>query len=157
MADYIITSDFRKVFDTVQIALVLTDCDLNLIHVNRFARASLPLNLEPGKRLEVGAFLQSEDSVAFEKMLSECRENGESISILKEKGVDKYYKVKAYHLKNKNGEIVFHFEDVSQSRILENQLYDHLIDLYNQLETQEREITNLRAVTLRSKDVGTRS
>ncbi len=147
------TSDFFSVFETVRIPFVLTDPDLLLIYANRFAKEVLPLRLESGKKLEVDSFLQHEDSIAFENMVSECLENGESMGTLKQNGMDKYYKVKAYFLKGRDGEIVLHFEDVSQSRILENQLYEHLVDLYSQLETQEREISDLKAILLRKRKV----
>ncbi len=146
------TSDFFRVFETVRIPLVITDSNLLLVYANPFAREVLPLRLERGRKLEVDGFLQHEDSIAFEHMVGECRERGESLGTLKQRGIDKYYKVKAYCLKNRDGEMVFHFEDVSQSRILENQLYEHLVDLYSQLETQEREIADLKAILLRSRE-----
>jgi nitrogen-specific signal transduction histidine kinase len=152
MEEYITTSDFFKVFETVRIPLVITDSALALVYANPFAREVLPLKLEKGMRLEIDSFLQHEDSIAFERMVTECVHRGESLGTLKQKGFDKYYKVKAYFLKNRGTEIVFHFEDVSQSRILENQLYEHLVDLYSQLETQEREIADLKAIILRSKE-----
>lgn len=145
------TSDFYGVFETVRIPFVLTDSNLSLIYANRFAREVLPLRLEKGKRLEVESFLQHEDSIAFGQLVSECKLHGEGICTVKQKGIDKYYKVKAYNLQNLNGELVFHFEDVSQSRILEDQLYEHLVDLYSQLEAQEREIADLKAILMRSQ------
>jgi len=154
MAEYVITSDFLRIFETVRIAFVLTDSEMNLLYANRYAREVLPLSLKLGKKLDVESFLQNEDSMAFGSLFEECRKQGESTGIFKQREADKYYKIKAYSLMNKEEEIVFHFEDVSQSRILENQLYEHLLDLYSQLETREREIANLRAGMLRSKDAG---
>ncbi|HEY9165253.1 MAG TPA: hypothetical protein VIS48_03730 [Candidatus Kryptonia bacterium] len=152
MADYVITSDFLRIFETVKISFVLTDSEMNLLYANRYARETLPLNLKLGKKLDVESFLQNEDSMAFESLINECRKQGESTGIFKQRQADKYYKVKAYSLRNKEEEIVFHFEDVSQSRILENQLYEHLLDLYSQLEMREREIANLRAGMLRTRE-----
>ncbi len=152
MEESLVTSDFLKVFETVRIPFVLADSNLLLIYANRFSREVLPMRLEKGKRLEIDGFLQHEDSIAFERMVSDCKQNGESIGTLKQKGIDKYYKVKAYHLENRDSEIVLQFEDVSQSRILENQLYEHLVDLYSQLENQEREIADLKAILLRSRE-----
>ncbi len=152
MEQSLVTSDFLKVFETVRIPFVLIDSNLLLIYANRFAREVLPLRLEKGRKLEIDGFLQHEDSIAFERMVSDCKRNGESIGTLKQKGFDKYYKVKAYYLENRDSGIVLHFEDVSQSRILENQLYEHLVDLYSQLENQEREIVDLKAILLRSRE-----
>lgn len=146
------TSDFFRVFETVRIPLVITDSKLLLIYANRFALEVLPLRFEKGTKLEVESFLQHEDSIAFDNMIAECRERGESLGTVKQRGIDKYYRVKAYNLRNRDSEIVFHFEDVSQSRILEDQLYEHLVDLYSQLETQEREIADLKAILLRSSE-----
>ena len=155
MADNFASYDLHKVFETVKIALILTDRDLNLLYANRFAKENFPQTFESGKKLSVRDFLQHEDLLAFENMVAECKEQGESISTFKHKGADKYFKVKAYYLKNDSNKIVFQFEDVSQLRILENQLYEHLIDMYNQLEAQEREIVHLRATILRSKGMST--
>lgn len=151
MAEQTLFSDCYRVFETVRIPLVLTDSDLVLIYANQFAREALPIRLERGKKMEPEEFLQSEDSAAFERIVSECLSRGESARTLKQRGTEKYFKVKAYYLNDVRGEIVFHFEDVSQSRILENQLYEHLVDLYSKLETQEKEITDLRAILLRSQ------
>ena len=137
MEESLVRSDFLKVFETVRIPFVLTDSNLLLIYANRFSREVLPLRLEKGKKLEIDGFLQHEDSIAFERMVYDCKQNGESIGTLKQKGIDKYYKVKAYYLENRDSEIVLQFEDVSQSRILEN---------------QEREIADLKAILLHSRD-----
>ena len=147
-----ITSDFYRLFETVRIPLVVTASNLEVVYANKFAHESLPLTLETGKRLEIENFLQSEDSLEFENVVMECKNRGESIGTLKQKETDKYYKVKAYYLHGDVGEIVFHFEDVSRSRVLEEQYYDHLTDLYNQIESQEREIANLRARVIRLND-----
>ncbi|MFZ1082526.1 MAG: hypothetical protein WAO19_11450 [Candidatus Kryptoniota bacterium] len=145
MTNFAITSDFYRFFETVRIPFVVTDSDLNIVYANKFAHEALPIILDIGKRLEIENFLQSEDSMKFENVVSECKNRGESIGTLKQKETDKYFKVKAYYMRGDSDEIVFHFEDVSQSRVLEDKYYDHLIDLYNQIETQEREIANLRA------------
>lgn len=156
MTNFAITSDFYRLFETVRIPLVVTSSDLDIVYANRYAHESLPLILETGKRLEIENLLQSEDSLEFENVVSECKNRGESISTLKQKETDKYFKVKAYYLRGDNCEIVFHFEDVSQSRVLEEQYYDHLTDLYNQVETQEREIAILRARVIRLNDYATK-
>ncbi len=152
MTNFAITSDFYRFFETVRIPFVVTDSDLNITYVNKFAQESLPLALETGKRLEIENFLQSEEPLNFENVVSECKNRGESIGTLKQKETDRYFKVKAYYMRGGSGEIVFHFEDISQSRVLEDQYYDHLIDLYNQIETQEREIANLKAKIFRSRE-----
>jgi hypothetical protein len=131
---------------------VITDCDLNLLFANQYAREILPWTLEIGKRLDIEEFLQPEDSTVFDTVVNECKEQGEGIGTLKQKGIDKYFRVKAYYLKGNNSEIIFHFDDVSQVRVLETQFYDHLVDLYNQLETKEREIAVLKSSVLRSKE-----
>jgi nitrogen-specific signal transduction histidine kinase len=151
MAEETLFSDCYRVFETVRIPFVLTDDELLLIYANQCAREALPIRLERGKKVELENLLQSEDSAAIERMVSECLSRGESSRTLKQRGTEKYFKVKAYNLNDTRGEIVFHFEDVSQSRILENQLYEHLVDLYSKLETQEREITDLRAILMRSQ------
>ncbi len=151
MAEQTLFSDCYRVFETVRIPFVLTDTNLVLIYANQFAREVLPVRLERGKKLELEEFLQSEDSVAFDRIVSDCLSRGESARTLKQRGTEKYFKVRAYNLNDARGEIVFHFEDVSQSRILENQLYEHLVDLYGKLETQEKEITDLKAILLRSQ------
>jgi len=132
---------------------VITDCNLNLLFANQYAREVLPWTLEIGKQLNVEEFLQPEDSTVFDTVVNECKEQGEGIGTLKQKGIDKYFRVKAYYLKGKNSEIIFHFDDVSQVRVLETQFYDHLVDLYNQLETKEREIAVLKSSVLRSKEL----
>ena len=131
---------------------MITDCDLNLLFANQYAREILPWTLEIGKRLDIEEFLQPEDSTVFDTVVNECKEQGEGIGTLKQKGIDKYFRVKAYYLKGNNSEIIFHFDDVSQVRVLETQFYDHLVDLYNQLETKEREIAVLKSSVLRSKE-----
>ncbi len=153
MINFTITSDFYRLFETVRIPFVVTDCDLTLIYANQFAHEVLPMKLESGKRLNVEDFLQSEDSTAFDTVVNECKEQGEGIGTLKQKNIDKYFKVKAYYLKGVNSEIIFHFDDVSQARVLETQFYDHLVDLYNQLETKEREIATLKSSVLHSKEL----
>lgn len=150
MANFTITSDFYRLFETVRIPLVVTDCDLNLIYANPYARGILPWSLEIGKRLNVEDFLLPEDSSVFDAVVSECRVQGEGIGTLKQKDMDKYFKVKAYYLKGERTEIIFHFDDVSQVRVLETQFYDHLVDLYNQLESKEREIAVLKSSAVRS-------
>ena len=152
MANFTITSDFYRLFETVRIPFVITDCDLNLLFANQYAREILPWTLEIGKRLDIEEFLQPEDSTVFDTVVNECKEQGEGIGTLKQKGIDKYFRVKAYYLKGNNSEIIFHFDDVSQVRVLETQFYDHLVDLYNQLETKEREIAVLKSSVLRSKE-----
>jgi len=156
VANFTITSDFYRLFETVKIPFVITDCDLNLIYSNQYARALLPWTLEIGKRLNVDEFLQSEDSSVFDDVVNECKEQGEGIGTLKQKDIDKYFRVKAYYLKGENGEIIFHFDDVSQARVLETQFYDHLVDLYNQLETKEHEIAVLKSSVLRSKELSSK-
>jgi len=156
MTNFAITSDFYRLFETVRIPLVVTTSGLNIIYVNRSAHELLPLSLEAGKRLEIENFLQSEDTLEFEKVVNECKDRGESISTLKQRETEKYFKVKAYYLNGGGGEIVFHFEDVSQSRVLEEQYYVHLTDLYNQIETQESEISNLRARVIRLNEFVTK-
>lgn len=141
--------DFQRIFEALRIPLILTAPDMAVICANHFSREVLPFEIEQGKTLQVENFLQHEDSAVFEKMISECNLHGESVCTVKQKGTDKYYKVKAYRLKHRMGQLVLQFEDVSQSRLLEDQFYDHLVDLYSQLETQEREIADLRAVLLR--------
>ncbi len=153
MANFTITADFYRLFETVRIPFVITDCDLNLLYSNQYAREILPWTLEMGKRLNVEEFLQPEDSTVFDTVVNECKEQGEGIGTLKQKGIDKYFRVKAYYLRGKNSEIIFHFDDVSQVRVLETQFYDHLVDLYNQLETKEREIALLKSSVLRSKEL----
>jgi PAS domain-containing protein len=153
MANFSFTADFYRLFETVRIPFVVTDCDLNLIYANQFAQEVLPLPLDVGKKLNVEDFLQPEDSTAFDAVVSECKEQGEGIGTLKQKGIDKYFKVKAYYLKGENSEIIFHFDDISQVRVLETQFYDHLVDLYNELETKEREIATLKSSVLRSRDL----
>lgn len=153
VANFTITADFHRLFETVRIPFVVTDCDLNLIYSNQFAREVLPLTLEIGKRLDVEEFLQPEDSTAFDIVVNECKEQGEGIGTLKQKDDDKYFRVKAYYLKGTNSEIIFHFDDVSQVRVLESQFYDQLVDLYDQLETKEREIATLKSSVLHSKEL----
>lgn len=153
MANFTITADFHRLFETVRIPFVITDCDLNVLCANQYAREILPWTLEIGKRLNVEEFLQPEDSTVFDAVVSECKEQGEGIGTLKQKDIDKYFRVKAYYLRGKNSEIIFHFDDVSQVRVLETQFYDHLVDLYNQLETKEREIAVLKSSVLRSKEL----
>lgn len=155
VANFTITSDFYRLFETVRIPLVVTDCELTLIYANQFAHEVLPLKLESGKRLDVEEFLQPEDSTGFDTVVSECKEQGEGIGTLKQKDIDKYFKVKAYYLQGTSSEIIFHFDDVSQVRVLESQFYDHLVDLYNQLETKEREITRLKSRVFQSKELST--
>jgi len=156
MTNFAITSDFYRLFETIRIPLVVTASNLEIIYANKFAHQSLPISLEIGKKLEIENFLQSEDSLEFENVVIECKNRGESISTLKQKESDKYFKVKAYYLPGDGGAIVFQFEDVSQSRVLEEQYYDHLTDLYNQIESQEREIANLRARVIRLNDFATK-
>jgi PAS domain-containing protein len=153
VANFIITSDFYRLFETVRIPFVITDCDLTLIYANQYAREILPWTLEIGKRLNIEDYLQPEDSSAFDAVINECKVQGEGICTLKQKDIDKYYRVKAYYLKGERTEIIFHFDDVSQVRVLETQFYDHLVDLYNQLETKEREIAVLKSSVLRSKEL----
>ena len=153
MANFTFTADFYRLFETVRIPFVVTDCDLNLVYANQYAHEVLPLILENGRRINVEDFLQPEDSTAFDAVVNECKEQGEGIGTLKQRGIDKYFKVKAYFLRGENSEIVFHFDDISQVRVLETQFYDHLVDLYNELETKEREIANLKSSVLRSKEL----
>lgn len=152
MAEHNLISDFHRVFETVRIPFILTRLDLTLIYANQFAREALPLRLEKGKRLDLDEFLQREDSSQFAKMVEECVNERESARTVKQRGVDKYFKVKAYCLCESSDELVFHFEDVSQSMILEDQLYEHMVDLYSQLETQARELTDLRATMMRTQE-----
>ena len=157
MANFTFTADFYRLFETVRIPFVVTDGDLNLVYANQYACEVLPLALDIGKRLNVEDFLQSEDSSAFDAVVDECKEQGEGIGTLKQKGIDKYFKVKAYYLKGESDEIVFHFDDISQVRVLETQFYDHLVDLYNELETKEREIATLKSSVLRSRELSHKS
>lgn len=153
MAEYDkMMSDFYSVFETVRIPLVITDSNLVLVHANHFAKQVLPLRLEKDKRLEIDDFLQHEDSVSFERIVSECRKRGESGGTVKQREADKYFKLKVYKVKGSDCQMIFHFEDISHSRILEDQLYEHLVDLYGQLETQEKEITDLRAMLVRLRE-----
>ncbi|MGO9480842.1 MAG: PAS domain-containing protein [Candidatus Kryptoniota bacterium] len=145
MKNFAITADFYRLFETVRIPFVVTDSDLNIIYANKYAQESLPFILEIGNRLEIDDFLENEDTSKLENVVSECKEQGESIGTLKEKETNRCFKVRAYYMRSGSGEIVFHFEDASQSRAIEDQYYDHLIDLYNQIENQEREIADLRA------------
>ncbi len=153
MAEHNFTSEIIRVFETIRIPFVLTDSRLKLIYANQFAREALPLRLERGRKLDVENFLQREDSTEFESMMEECLREGESTRTLKQRGIDKYFKVRAYCMCDSSDALVFHFEDVSQSRIMEDQLYEHLVDLYSQLETRERELTDLRATIMRTHDV----
>ena len=146
-----LTSDFHKIVETVRIPLVITTPDLDIVYANDFSREVLPLGLEDGKKLKIEEFFQHEDLAAFLQVVSECKRRGESVCTIKQKGAAKYYKVEVYNLRNQNGEMVFRFEDVSQSRILEDEFYEHLVDLYSQLETQEREIADLKAILLRTQ------
>ncbi len=157
MANFTITSDFHRLFETVRIPFVVTDSELSLIYANPYAHQTLPLDLETGKRLNIEDFMQLEDSTPFDAVVSECKEQGEGIGTLKQRGTDRYFRVKAYYLKGTNCEIIFHFDDVSQVRVLENQFYDQLVDLYNQLETKEREIASLKSSVLQSKELSQRS
>ncbi len=151
MANKNITFDSFKVLQKVKLPLLITDSDLTLIYANESAVEMLPFSLRPGERVEVDNYLQHEDSLDFEHMLQECKSQGGSVGTLKQRDAEKYYRVIAQHLKDDEGEILFQFEDISQSRILENHMYEHLIDLYNQLEALQREITDLRARALRSE------
>jgi len=153
VANFTITADFYRLFETVKIPFVVTDCDLSLVYANQFAHEALPMTLEIGKRLNIEEFLQAEDSSAFDAVVDECKKQGEGIGTLKQRDVDKYFKVKAYYLRGPDSEIVFHFDDVSQVRVLETQFYEHLVDLYNQLETKEREISTLKSKVLQSKEM----
>lgn len=144
-------SDFRKIFETVRIPLVITGSDLDIIYANDFSREVLPLGLDGGQKLKVEDFVQHEDLAVFDQLVLECKRRGESVCTVKQKGSAKYYKVKVYNLRGRKEEMVFHFEDVSQSRILEDEFYEHLVDLYSQLETQEREIADLKAILLRTQ------
>ena len=137
-----------RLFEQIRVPFVIVDPNFVLVLANRFAREVLPFDLQEGEVLNVDRLLQHEDSADFNKLITECRERGESVGTVKEKIAEKYYKVRAYSLENKNGEIALQFEDISQSRNLEDQFYEHLVDLYNQLETQEREIATLRAKIL---------
>ncbi|MCL4539867.1 MAG: hypothetical protein M1378_09795 [Bacteroidetes bacterium] len=150
MAKENITFDSFKVLQKVKVPLLITDSDLTLIYANEYAVETLPLILRPGEKIEVDEFLQHEDSPGFDHMASECKIQGGSVGTLKQRGVEKYYRVVAYQMNGDEGGIVFQFDDISQLRILENHMYEHLIDLYNQLEALQREITELRARALRS-------
>lgn len=131
--------------------LILTGPNLVVTYANRFSRDVLPITLEHGERLQVEGFLQCEDSATFQRVVSECKLRGESVCTVKQKGIAKYYKVRAYKLKHCKGQLVFQFEDISGLRFLEDQFYDHLVDLYSQLETKEREITDLKAILMRAQ------
>jgi hypothetical protein len=149
--------DFCRLFEAVKIPLVVTDCDLNLICANQFAGEILPLTLETGKPLDVEDLLQPEDESTFDDIVNESREKGQGTGTLKQKNMEKYFRVKVYHLKEVNGCMVFQFDDVSHVRDLENQFYDHLVDLYNQLEAKEREIVHLRSSARRSEKLSDKS
>ncbi len=152
MAEHVGSLESYGIFEAIGIPFVLTDSSLTLIYANPVAKELLPLRFETGRVLQVDSLLQHEDSMTFENLVADCIENGESIGTLKQKGVEKYFKVKAFCLKEGKSGIAFHFEDISQSRILENELYEHLIDLYSQIESQEREIADLKAILFRSRE-----
>jgi len=145
MTDSVRALDFCKVFEAVRIPLVVADYDLNLISANQFASEVLPFALERGKKINIEDFLQPEDASTLDDILNECKEKGQGTGALKQKNLDKYFRVKVYDLKGPNGHLVFQFEDVSHIRNLEDQFYDHLVDLYNQLEAKEREIVHLKS------------
>ncbi len=149
----IMTYDFFKVFTRVRIPLLITDSNLNLIYANASACETLPFELNLGERVEVDDFLRHEDSLDFENMVAECKMQGESVGTLKAEGIERYFRVRTYYMNGDENEerIIIQFEDITQSRILEDQMYEHLIDLYNQVEAQSREITELRARALRSE------
>ncbi len=144
-----IISDFQRICEDLRVPLILTGPNLVITYANQASRDVLPITLEYGKRLQVEGFLEGEDSGTFQRVVSECRLRGESVCTVKQKGTARFYRVRAYKLKHCKRQMVFQLEDISGLRFLEDQFYDHLVDLYSQLETKEREITDLRATLLR--------